>query len=366
MYILGKTGTGKSTLLKTIVRQDIDSGRGCCVLDPLGDLASEIAESIPKNRRTDTIYLDLTDPKLPWRYNPLKKVSPEKYALVTGGILSVLEHVFRSSWGDRLEHILRYTLLALLEQPYASFKDILSMIQDVTFRDRALKHVRSKEVQQFWNTEFASYKNSSQVPLLNKIGSFLAYPGVRRLLYQNNQDLHLRKIMDEEKILIVNLAKGIIGEDASSLIGSLLITSLGHAAFSRADTTPEHRIPFMIAVDEFQSFSGANLPHMLSELRKYKVGITLANQYLDQIKQETREAVLGNVETLICFRVGAKDAPYIAREMQPKFEVADVIKLPNYHVYLRLMVGGKPSDPFSATTLRYQDLPNRKKPRKNL
>lgn len=357
MYVLGKTGTGKSTLLRCLFYQDLLQKRGCCLLDPLGDLAEQTVQHARKYRKSDYLYLDLTNPRHQWRYNPLKKVSPEKYALVTGGILNAFSHVFQASWGDRIEHILRYTFLALLEQPHASFKDILPLIQDDHFRKHILRSVKSKEVQRFWTKEFPGYRNGSLLPLLNKIGSFLAYPSIRRLLYDNTHDLHLREVMDKGKVLIVNLAKGVIGADSSTLIGSLLITSLGHAAFSRADTLPQKRRPFMLYVDEFQSFRGANLPHMLAELRKYSVGIILANQYLDQIKLDTREAVLGNVGTFISFRVGGKDAPYVAREFQPKFEVEDLVKLPNYHIYLKLLVNGKPSIPFSATTLQIKDLP---------
>ena len=356
MYIVGKSGTGKTTLLETLLAQDIDAQRSIVFLDPHGDSVERLVQYMPQERHKDLIYLDLTDPSQPYRYNPLQRVGPELRPLVTAGMLSVFERLFTNSWGDRLSHILRYTILALLEQANPSLRDILPMIQDKAFRNRSLKNVTSKEVLEFWNREFKRYQDFHLVPIYNKLGQFLAYPVVRRVLFENTHDLKLRSIMDEGKILLVNLSKGVIGEDASQLLGSLLVTSLGLASFSRANILEKTRRPCHIFLDEFQNFTGSNLPHMLSELRKYRVSLTLAHQYTAQLQIPILDAVLGNVGTLISFRIGGKDAPYIAREM-PVFSSDDLIHLPNHHIYLKLMINGTPSKPFSATTLRLSDIP---------
>ena len=357
LYIIGKTGTGKTTLLETFILDDIHSNRGVAALDPHGDWVAKIYRNVPHRRKKDVIYLDLTDPKQPYRYNPLTKVSPELAPLVVGGLLSVFENLFKHSWGDRLEHVLRFTLLVLLEQPNPSFKDILPMLQDKNFRTKALRNVTTKEVLDFWNKEFKKYQDFQLVPIYNKIGQFIAYPLVRRVLYENKVDLRLRTVMDEGKILLVNLSKGVIGEDASHLLGSLLVASLGLGAFSRANQPEDSRRPFHIIVDEFQNFTGSNLDTMLSELRKYKVSMTLAHQYTSQLSTDILDAVLGNVGSLISFRIGGKDAPYLAKEMFPYFQIDDFLKLPNRTIYLKLLIDGQPSEPFSATTLRFQDIP---------
>ncbi|MEM6805761.1 MAG: type IV secretion system DNA-binding domain-containing protein [Bacteroidota bacterium] len=355
-YIVGKSGSGKTTLLETLISQDIQNRRGCALIDPHGDLVERIYESLPINLKEDVIYLNIPDLNQPWGYNPFRKIAKEKRPLLASGILNVFEHVWDKSWGARLEHILRYCLLTLLDQPQASMKDIASLLTDKSFRAKCLNHIEREEVTKFWTKEFGRYKNDALVPILNKVGAFLAYPCVRRLLEINSQNISLRSIMDEQKILLVNLSKGIIGEDASTLIGSLLITSLGLGAFSRADTLEEKRLPFFIYVDEFQNFTGTAMMSMLSELRKYKVGLILAHQYLDQLDEGIKSAILGNVGTLISFRLGPKDAPLIAKEFDPIFEPIDLINLPNYNILLKLMIEGIPSKPFSASTIQVKDI----------
>jgi len=359
LYCLGQTGSGKTTMVETLLRQDIRHGRGVCYLEPHGDSVRNIYKRIPPKRRRDVVYLDLTNPNLKWRLNPLQNHEPDKRPLVASGLIHVFAHLFRSSWGDRIEHILRHVFLALLSYPYPTFHHILPMLHDEAFREKVLVHIRDPHVKRFWVHEYVKYKDGSIIPILNKVGTFLAYPVVRKLLISNKKDIDLRAIMDSRKILLVNLATGSIGEDASHLIGSLLITSLGLSAMTRVDIKPEYRIPYHIYSDEFQHFTGSNLAALLSEVRKMKVTFTLSHQYISQLEEGVLNALMGNVGTLVVFRVGGKDAPLIAREMAPKFSTEDVMKLPNYHIYLRLMIRGKPSDPFSAVTVPYADLPKK-------
>ena len=355
IYAIGKTGTGKTTMLESFILQDIVRSRGVAYLDPHGDSVEKIMSLIPEERKRDVVYVDLTDVSQPFRYNPLRRVSEEVRPLVCAGILTVLERLFEDSWGNRLEHVLRFCLLALLQTPSPSFADILPLLQDKGFRRKTLPYIKTPSVRSFWEKEFPKYQDYHLIPIYNKLGQFLAYPVVRRVLFENRQDIQLRNIMDEGKILLCNLSKGIIGEDASHLIGSLLITSLGLAAFSRANIPESHRRPFHILADEFQNFCQSNLPLMLSELRKFKVSMTLANQYTAQVPLPILHAVLGNVGTLISFRIGGKDAPFLVREM-PQFDIDDFLSLPNYHIYVKLMIDGTPSSPFSATTLPITDL----------
>lgn len=356
-YIIGKTGTGKTTLLETKTRQDIEHGRGLCLIDPHGDLVSRIKSSIPEHRKADVVYLDITDPTQPWGYNPITRVSYEKRALVASSILETLKKLWSSAWGVKLEHLLRFTLLALLDLPTSDISDIPKMLYDKEFRATTIKHVQNKEVVQFWKKEFPRYSYFDILPVLNKVGSMLAYPTIKRVLIENTQRLSLRKLMDEQKILLVNLSKGSIGEDVAHILGAVLLTSISSAAFSRVDIDEEKRIPFFVYLDEFQNFTTLSLVNMLSELRKYKVGMILAHQYLDQLDPDIKRAVLGNVGTHISFRIDAFDATLMAMKMTPDFEVVDFINLPNHHIYLTLMIEGRPSKPFSATTLKPSDIP---------
>jgi type IV secretory pathway TraG/TraD family ATPase VirD4 len=355
MYVIGKTGAGKSTLLETMMRQDVNRGEGFTLLDPHGDLVERIAEAIPPHRRKDVIYFDVADPDQPYGYNPLKRVAPEKRSLAASGILEVFHKTWgERAWGQRMEHILRNALLLLLEQPEATLADILTLFRDEAFRKNAAKNCTNKQVRDFWLLEFPKYSRFSAeavAPIQSKVSAFLSDPTLCRVLTTPKEPIHIRKLMDEGKILLVNLAKGKLGEDSAALLGGLLVTTIGLAAFSRADMPEQDRNPHWLYMDEFQSFTTLSLANMLSELRKYKVGMVLAHQYLHQLDPDIRHAVLGNAATLIAFRLGAPDAAFIAREFNPVFTGTDVLKLPNYHIYLKLLIDGEPSKPFSATTL---------------
>jgi type IV secretory pathway TraG/TraD family ATPase VirD4 len=361
IYVIGKTGAGKSTLLETMMLQDLGRGEGFTLLDPHGDLVERIAQAIPPQRRKDLIYFDVSDPDQPYGYNPLKRVAPDKRSLAASGILEVFHKTWgERAWGQRMEHILRNALLLLLDQPEATLADLLTLFRDETFRKNAAKNCTNRQVRDFWLLEFPKYARFSAeavAPIQSKVSAFLSDPTLCRVLTTPRQPIQIRKLMDDGKILLVNLAKGKLGEDSAALLGGLLVTTIGLAAFSRADIPEKDRRAHWLYVDEFQSFTTLSLANMLSELRKYKVGMTLAHQYLHQLDPDIRHAVLGNAATLIAFRLGAPDAAYIAREFDPKFNATDVLTLPNYHIYLKLLIDGEPSKPFSATTLAVGNAP---------
>lgn len=349
-YIIGKTGTGKSTLLETMIMQDINNGRGCCLLDPHGDLVEKVVRNIPESRRQDLIYFNIPDPNLNLKYNPFRRVSFEKRSLVASGILDVFSKLWDSAWGVKLEHILRHTILTLLDQPKASVADIVEILLNKDFRKEALRYVKSDSVKKFWKREFNEYHKYDLLPVLNKIGGMLVHPVIKRVLIDNPEEVSLRKAMDEKKIVLVNLSKGHVGADVSHILGALFITSIASASFSRVDTIEEKRIPFMVYVDEFHNFTTLSLIGMFSELRKFKVGMTMAHQYMAQLDPDIKSAVLGNAGTVISFRLGTEDAMQLSKEMYPEFNVEDFINLPNYKIYLKLMIDGKPSRAFSAIT----------------
>jgi DNA helicase HerA-like ATPase len=351
-YMIGKTGTGKSTCLETMILQDIQSGIGCCLLDPHGDLVEKVVKAIPDSRKVDLIYFNFPDPNLNLKYNPFKRVTVGKRSLVASGILEVFSKLWDSAWGVKLEHILRHAILTLLDQPKATVADIVEILLDKDFRRNALLNVKSETVKKFWKREFVEYHKYDLLPVMNKIGGMLVHPVIRRALIENKEEVSLRNAMDEKKIVLVNLSKGHVGADVTNMLGALFVTSIASAAFSRVDTEEDKRVPFMVYMDEFHNFTTLSLVNMFSELRKFKVGMTLAHQYLHQLDEEIKQAVVGNVGTVISFRLGTEDAMHMSKEMFPEFDIEDFINLPNYKIYLKLMIEGKPSRPFSASTIK--------------
>jgi uncharacterized protein DUF87 len=355
MYVIGKTGTGKSTLLETLAMQDIAHGRGMMLIDPHGDLAERVARAVPAHRRQNVIYFNVPDPAQPFGYNPLKHVREDKISLAASGLMEAFKKMWPDAWGVRMEHVLRNALLTLLEQPEATLGDILLLLNDKSFRSAAVARIRNEQVRQFWITEYDHYpprlKAEAIAPIQNKVGAFLADPTLRRILTSPAKPLQLRRIMDEGKILIVNLARGQVGEDTASLLGALLITTVALAAFSRAEMQETERRPFFVYLDEFQSFTTRSLATMTAELRKYGIGVIASHQYLTQVEPPVIDAVLGNAGTIIAFRLGPRDAAALAGEFEPKFEATDLVNLPNHQIYLKLIIDGAPSQPFSADTL---------------
>lgn len=353
--VIGKTGTGKSTLLQTMLAQDIANGAGVALFDPHGDLATAVRGFVPTNRESELIYLDVPDPNLAWSFNPFADVPPDRRALVAAGFVEVFRKMWPDDWGPRLEHLLRNVVFTLLEKPASSFADIPPLLTDKDFRKDIVEDLHNEAVKDFWVTEFARYSNAFRAvvvaPLQNKIGALLTDPILRRILTGSSNTLGLREIMDRGKILIVNLEKGRIGEGPAALLGSLLVSHIALAGFTRRDLAQDDRRDFHVYLDEFHSFTTLSVATMLSELRKYGVNMVLAHQYLAQLDDAIRDAIFGNVGTIISFRVGAHDAAFLAREFAPKFAPEDFISLPRFHVYLRLMINGEMSKAFSATTI---------------
>jgi hypothetical protein len=355
-YILGKTGVGKTNLLTTFILQDILLGRGVCVFDVHGDLIHTILDHIPTKRKADLIYLNIPDPKMPYRYNPLKKVSYEKRSLVASGILETFQKLWKGAWGVKLEHILRNILLTLLDQDKSDLSDIPRIIHDPLFRNSCIKNIQNQDIRNFWNNEFEKYTKTDLIPILNKVGAFLAHPAIKRFLIENKQEVSLRQAMDSSNIVLVNLSKGNLGMDSAHIVGSLILNSIMGASFSRIDTVEEERNIFHLYLDEFQNYTTESIAGMLSELRKFKVSLTLAHQYIHQLDVDIRNAVLGNVGTIISFRLGQADAKYMAQVFHPGFEFNDFVNLENYDIYLKLMINGRPSKAFSATCIYFKNV----------
>lgn len=351
-YAVGKSGSGKTTLLKTLMDQDMKCYRGFAFFDPHGDAYESIVQSIPHWHRSRVTPLNLANPDVPFGYNPLRQVSPMKHSLVASSILEIFQRSWKSAWGMKMEHILRHIILTLLCQPAANLSDIPKILQDRQYRYDCLKHITNPDIKRFWVDEFPKYKSADLLPILNKVGAFLAHPIIRKILVENTQQISFRRIMDNSQILLINLSKGAVGTDAANILGSLLLVSLASSAYSRIDIPESKRVPFFIYIDEFQTMTSADLlSELLSQIRKFKIGIILANQYISQLDNQVRDAVLGNVGTIVCFRLGIQDAKLMEKEFFPVFKAIDFINLANYEIYLKLLIDGRPSQPFSAITI---------------
>jgi len=355
MYIIGKTGTGKSTLIENMVIPDINDGNGLALIDPHGDMAEDVLGFVPKRRIEDVIYFNPADIEHPVPFNPLERVHPDLRHLVASGLISVFKKIWSDFWGPRLEHILRHSILTLLEYPGGTLLDIPRLLTDKEFRGLVLRKVTNQQVREFWFSEFERYsawlRSEAISPILNKIGQFLTSIPLRNIVGQKENTFDLRKVLDEGKILIVNLAKGRIGEENCSLLGAMMVTKLWLAALSRADLPEKQRMPFYLYVDEIHNFLTLSFADILSEARKYGLNLILAHQYIEQLDEKIKSAIFGNVGTVISFRVGVEDARHLAGEFHPVFGANDLINLPNYHIYLKLMIDGATSQPFSAITL---------------
>ena len=356
VYIIGQTGAGKSGLLELFALSDIFHNQGYAIIDPHGDFAIDNMKFIPGDRLQDVVYFNPADTAYPLGFNPLEVTDPNMKTNISSEVIGVLKRMFGDSWGPRLEYILRYTILALLDRPDTTMLDITRMLTDKKFRKETLSYCTDTVVMQFWNVEFASWNDKfvaeAVAPVLNKVGAFTANPIIRNIIGQPHSTFNIREIMDQGKILIVNLSKGLIGEDNAAILGAFLVTKIQLAAMSRSDIPDiRDRRPFYLYVDEFQNFATDSFATILSEARKYGLNLTVANQYISQMTDTVRDAVFGNVGTMICFRVSADDAPILAKQFEPNFEANDLLQMHNRNFVINMVIGGEKTPAFSARSL---------------
>lgn len=356
VYIVGKTGMGKTVTLENMVIQDIRAGHGIGFVDPHGEAAEKILDFIPSNRINDVVYFNPADIDFPFAFNVMEKVGLEYRHLVASGLMAVFKKIWPDVWSARMEYILNNCILALLEYPGSTLLGINRMLADPDYRRRVVDKITDPIVKSYWLHEFARYTQRYEVEataaIQNKIGQFISTPLIRNIVGQVRSKINMRKLMDQGKILILNLSKGRIGEDNSLLLGALAVTKLQLAAMSRVDIPEETRRDFFLYVDEFQNFATEPFVNILSEARKYRLSLILAHQYITQMEDKVRDAVFGNVGTIICFRVGAEDAMYLQNEFAPEFKATDLVNLSKYNIYLKLMINGIAGRPFSAETLQ--------------
>jgi len=355
MYVIGKTGMGKTLMLKNMVTQDIQQGKGVGFIDPHGEAAEELLDYIPSNRINDVVYFNPADLDFPIAFNIMEKVDLEHRHLVASGLMGVFKKIWPDVWSARMEYILNNSILALLEYPGSTLLGVNRMLADPEYRKKVVEKVTDPVVKSFWINEFARYTQRLEVEataaIQNKVGQFISNPLIRNIIGQVKSNIDMRKVMDEKKILIVNISKGRVGEDNSRLLGALLVTKLQLAAMSRVDIPEEKREDFFLYVDEFQNFATASFANILSEARKYRLSLILSHQYITQMEEEVRDAVFGNVGTIVVFRVGAEDAEYLEKEFAPEFLAEDLVNLPKYNIDLKLMIDGVAGPAFSAETL---------------
>lgn len=349
LYIIGQTGTGKSTLLRNLAEQDADAGVGFCLIDPHGDLAQALHQDL----RRQHIYWEVADPNCGYGYNPISRASETLRPLISSGLIDALKKQWSDAWGVRMEHLLRYAILALLEQPRTDLRDIVRLFIDRDFQRLVVSHITDEQVRYFWREEYAamSYKTAVDgvAPIANKLGAFLAHPLVRTAVCEPRTPLRFRKIIDSGDILIVNLAKGLLGSDIANVLGGLISASIMNAAFTRYGQPEADRRPFMLYVDEFHSFTTSAFASMLAEVRKYGLGVTLAQQHIVQAERPVFEAIMGNVGSILAFRVGALDAPTLCTQLGTQ-SPSDLTNLPNYRALMQLMIDGEKTKPFTVTT----------------
>jgi len=354
-YSIGKTGMGKTTMLENMAIQDIQRGNGIAFIDPHGEAAEDLLNYVPARRVNDVIYFNPADLEFPVAFNVMEDVEAECKHLVAGGLMAIFKKIWPDVWSARMEYILNNCILALLEYRNSTLLGVHRMLGDPDYRKEVVSKIKDPIVKAFWEKEFARYTERYEVEataaIQNKVGQFVATPLIRNIIGQVKSSFDMRELMDKKKILIVNLSKGKIGEDASRLLGGLLITKLQLAAMSRVDVPEEKRNDFFLYVDEFQNFATEAFVNILSEARKYRLSLILAHQYISQMDPAVRDAVFGNLGTFVVFRVGAEDAEFLEKEFKPEILASDMVNLAKYHVYVKLMVDGVTTRPFSAVSL---------------
>ncbi|MDD5109619.1 MAG: type IV secretion system DNA-binding domain-containing protein [Patescibacteria group bacterium] len=355
MYLIGKTGMGKSTVLENMVVQDILNGEGVAVVDPHGDFAEKIIKFIPNHRINDVVYFNPSDIDFPISFNVMESVDEQHKHLIASGLVGVFKKLWADSWGPRLEYVLRNAILALLDYPGSTLLGVMRILVDKNYRKKVIAKIKDPVVRSFWVDEYSKYPDRFQAeaiaPIQNKVGQFLSTALIRNIVGQVRSSIDIREVMDHQKILILNLSKGRLGEDASALMGAMMITKIQLAAMSRIDLPEDERKDFYLYVDEFQNFATESFANILSEARKYRLNLIIAHQYIEQVEENVQAAVLGNVGTIMAFRIGAADSELLAKEFAPYFDEEDVVNLAKYDIYLKLMIDGVASNPFSATTL---------------
>ena len=360
IYMVGKTGMGKTVLLENMAIQDIQNGNGICFVDPHGEAAERLLDFIPSNRINDVIYFNPSDIDYPTTFNIMEEVLPQYRYLVASGLMGVFKKIWPDVWSARMEYILNNCILALLEYPGSTLLGVNRMLADIDYRKEVIEKITDPVIKSFWVNEFARYTQRYEIEataaIQNKIGQLTSSSVIRNIIGQPKSMINIRKIMDEKKILILNLSKGRIGEDNSKLLGALLITKIQLAAMSRVDIPEEERQDFFLYVDEFQNFATESFVNILSEARKYRLSLTLGHQYITQMEEGVRDAIFGNIGTLISFRVGAEDSEYLEKEFSSEFIANDLVNLAKYNIYLKLMIDGIAGRPFSAKTLKPSSL----------
>ncbi|MCI0479035.1 type IV secretion system DNA-binding domain-containing protein, partial [Candidatus Uhrbacteria bacterium] len=356
MYVMGKTGVGKTTLLENLFMSDVLAGHGCCYIDPHGDTAEKLLDFIPSHRINDVVYFNPADLEYPVGFNILETAREEQKHLVASGLMGVFKKIWPDVWSPRMEYILLNCVLALLDYPGATLLGINRLLVDKDYRAKVVAKIRNPIVKTFWLAEFTSwsekYATEAIAPVQNKVGQFLSASIIRNIVAQVKSTINPREIMDEGKIFIVNLSKGKIGEDNMRLLGGMLVTKIQLAAMERVDIKNEDdRRDFYLFVDEFQNFANQSFASILSEARKYRLSLTVTHQYIAQLEEEVAKAIFGNVGTIACMRVGGEDAAFLETEFAPTFTPEDLVNLPKFQMYLKLMVDGVSTAPFSATTL---------------
>lgn len=356
MYIIGKSGVGKSKLQELMIRQDVAYGYGLCVIDPHGELIDDILNFIPEERIEDVCIIDPGDIEFPSSFNPLANVDPTFKHQLTQGLIEVLRKQFGANWTPRLEHVFRFTVLALLDYPHATMRGMISMLTDRNYRQKVVEYIQDDMVKRFWAIEFADWSEKFDtdaiIPLVNKLGQFLSDPMLRNIFGQKENKIDIEELMNQSKILLINLSKGKIGEENSSFFGAMFLTKIKQAGMARAKLDPKDRNDFYLYVDEFQNIVTDTFENILSEARKYGINLTVAHQYIGQLLPKVQQAVLGNIGSIISFRVGGDDAVKLKPEFAPIFDVKDMINLGVGEFYIKMTIDGESYDPFSAETLR--------------
>ena len=355
MYVVGKSGVGKTKLLELLIRQDIAFGHGLCLMDPHGDVVDSVLDFVPEERIDDVIVIDPPDTQYPVSFNPLANVQPELKHQATQGLIEVMEKQFGANWTPRLEHVFRFTCLALLDYPHATMRGMISMLTDRNYRQKVVEYIEDDMVKRFWAIEFADWSEKFDtdaiIPLVNKLGQFISNPLLRNIFAQKENKVDIEQIMNTKKILLINLSKGKLGEENASFFGSMFITKIHQAGMARADMPEKNRTDFYLYADEFHNLVTDTFENLFSESRKYGICNTVAHQYTAQLTPRVLATVLGNTGSIVIFRVGGDDAVKLEAEMTPVFTAKDMINLGMKEFYIKMTIDGDTYDPFSAETL---------------